>query len=539
MVGVSGKQSGNTDWKNLANASDTKGWRHNKGLQKLNFFISIIFFAQVLYGYDSSVISSLQAMTPWQVDMGYPSSSRLGMLNALTYVAGILTAPLMSWLGDHFGRRWCLRYYGVTMTIGTVIGVIAGVPGVNGFACFCVSRIFCGTGLVANIITGQVLIQEIAHPRYRSLTASMFNTNWAIGALLAAWITFGTAWIATRWCWRIPYIVQLAPSLYVLISTQFVPESPRWLLAQGRTDEALAFLVTYHGDGDAKDEMVLFEYAEMQEALQAEKEARASRYSQMFATPANRKRMGLVALIAFMQQLNGSSIVYYYYYKVLSSVGITSAVANTGINAALYCFDFIMSFVGVWLSTRFKRRHITLTLWPLYAAALFVMAATGGVYQTNFDETTYSGPRGAAIGTVFGLFFIYLSLGTIETPIFFAYPAEILQYSMRTKGMGFNVFIGQVGGIFNTWATPVIYDKLQWKFYCVWGPVVLFQTLLVYFFMVETHGYTLEEIAIAFEGKNSRTAPHALANLENGTVSSDNKVDTIELNSPVDSEVKA
>ncbi|KAI5477723.1 putative hexose transport-related protein [Pseudohyphozyma bogoriensis] len=524
MVGVSAKQAGSDEWRNLSNACDTKGWRQNKGLKKLNFFISIIFFGQVLYGYDSSIISSLQTMTPWQVDMGYPSSGRLGMLNALTYVAGVLTAPLISWMGDRYGRKWCLRYYGFTMTIGTVIGVIAGAPGVNGFACFCVSRIFCGTGLVANILTGQVLIQEIAHPRFRALTASTFNTNWAVGALSAAWVTFGCAWITTRWCWRIPYIIQLFPSVYVMIATQFVPESPRWLLAQGRAEEAMAFLVELHGDGDAKDELVLFEFAEMQEALEAEKAARASRWSQMFANPANRKRMGLVGLIACMQQLNGSSIVYYYYYLILDSVGITSSVANTGINAGLYCFDFIMSFFGVWLSTRYKRRHITLVLWPLYAAALFVMATTSGVYQTNFDETTYSGPRGAAIGTVFGLWFIYLSLGSIETPIFFAYPAEILQYSMRTKGMGFNVFVTQIGGIFNTWATPVIYDKLKWKFYLVWAPVVLVQTVFVYFFMVETHGYTLEEIAIAFEGTSSKTAPHVNpSTLEAGSDSNSHK----------------
>lgn len=104
---------------------------------------------------------------------------------------------------------------------------------------------------------------------------------------------------------RIPYILQVPLALYVLIAVQFVPETPRFLISQGRDREAFDFLVEYHGNGNPNDEMVAFEFAEMRMAIRREREAKAEKWKTMLKSRANRHRLGLAALITFLTNVSG------------------------------------------------------------------------------------------------------------------------------------------------------------------------------------------------------------------------------------------
>jgi SP family sugar:H+ symporter-like MFS transporter len=98
---------------------------------------------------EGNVISGLQAFPAWQEDLNYPTGARLGALNACGQIAGLVVGPVIAYIDEHYGRKWGIRcespltslvyimlmsVYGYCLVIGTVIGCIAGVPGVNGYA---------------------------------------------------------------------------------------------------------------------------------------------------------------------------------------------------------------------------------------------------------------------------------------------------------------------------------------------------------------------------------------------------------------------
>lgn len=109
---------------------------------------------------------------------------------------------------------------------------------------------------------------EIHSSHYSLLTASGFyNCGWFGGSIPAALITYGCNFINNNNQWRIPFICQCFASVIVIIAVWFIPESPRWLMAHGRDEEAIAFLVKYHGNGDPNARLVRLEVEEMKEGI--------------------------------------------------------------------------------------------------------------------------------------------------------------------------------------------------------------------------------------------------------------------------------
>lgn len=71
----------------------------------------------------------------------------------------------------------------------------------------------------------------------------MYNTLWYLGSIIAAWTVFGTLKYTSDASWRIPVGMQAAMPLIQFLGIWLLPESPRWLCAKDRGDEAFKVLV--------------------------------------------------------------------------------------------------------------------------------------------------------------------------------------------------------------------------------------------------------------------------------------------------------
>lgn len=144
------------------------------------------------------------------------------------------------------------------------------------------------------------------------------------GAIIAAWVGYGTlSHMTGNIQWRLPTGLQLAMPGLQLLALYFIPESPRFLISKERNDEALAFLLKYHGDCGA-DAFARWEFSEIHETLHMEKAAAdSSGWYELVRTPGNRKRCFLIVCTAIFSQCSGNGLVSYYLSSILKTIGIT------------------------------------------------------------------------------------------------------------------------------------------------------------------------------------------------------------------------
>src|ERR1700733_4941927 len=132
---------------------------------------------------------------------------------------------------------------------------------------------------------------ETAYPAHRGIITALFNCGWYVGSLLAAWSTFGTRNYTDSWAWRIPSLLQIVIPIVAFSGYIMAPESPRWLAAMDRTDEARAFLVKYHAGGDENSPLADYELEDITRTLALEAQfKRNSSYRDMIRTKGNLHR---------------------------------------------------------------------------------------------------------------------------------------------------------------------------------------------------------------------------------------------------------
>ena len=157
---------------------------------------------------------------------------------------------------------------------------------------FIVGRFVVGFGNSFAQMASPLLLTEICHPQHRGPLTAVYNCLWNSGALVVAWTGWGTSKIQNDWSWRSITLMQILPSVIQLTFIYWIPESPRFLISKERYSEALDVLTYYHGGGNIKDITAHFEFREIRETLQAEKEMEITTgYLDFFRTRGNRHRL--------------------------------------------------------------------------------------------------------------------------------------------------------------------------------------------------------------------------------------------------------
>jgi len=228
-----------------------------KGSTNFTFVILITLVATIggfLFGYDSGVING----TVDGLQKAFHSNSAGTGFNVASILLGCAAGAFMAgWLADKFGRKTILLISAVCFTV-SAIGAGLAQSSVQ----FIIVRVLGGLAVGAASVLAPAYISEVAPAKYRGRLSSIqqiaiisglffsFLSNWAL-ARVAGGSTHVLAMGLEAWRWM--FWVMIIPSLAFFFSLLFIPESPRYLVACGKKEKALAVLTRLMGsDAEAK-----------------------------------------------------------------------------------------------------------------------------------------------------------------------------------------------------------------------------------------------------------------------------------------------
>jgi len=128
---------------------------------------------------------------------------------------------------------------------------------------------------------------------------------------------------------------------------------------------------------------------------------------------------------------------------------------------------------------------------------MFFSFAVWTVFTALFTELDYKWTGKAVIALLF-IFFGFYDIA--YTPLLVAYCVEILPFEIRAKGFAVMNFTICIALIFNQYVNPVALDVFGWKYYLFYCIFLALEWFVIYFWLYETRGRTLEQTAVLFDG---------------------------------------
>ena len=369
------------------------------------------------------MMNGLQTLDAWQSYFSHPHGSILGLLNCIMSVGSLCAIPAVPYAADLLGRRRGIMIGCLIMLLGVLLQTISTDIGM-----FVAARFLIGFGVAIAHGSSPLLITELVHTQHRAIFTAIYNTTWYAGSIVAAWLTFGTNHIGGNWSWRAPTLVQAFPSLLQLTFIWFVPESPRFDIAQGRYEKALRTLARCHANGDAEDEVVQLEMQEIRDTLKLEQEFEGNAWSELWRTKGNRHRLVILITAGFFSQWSGNGLVSYYIHQVLDTIGIRASLTEQLINGVLQIVNFAVACGMCFFVDRIGRRKLFL----VSTAGMLASFVVWTVCSAEFNER---GNRAAANAVVAMIFVYYVFYNLAWSGLLIGYTVETLPYNIRAKGM--------------------------------------------------------------------------------------------------------
>ncbi|MFJ6851857.1 sugar porter family MFS transporter [Streptomyces sp. NPDC091271] len=316
----------------------------------------------LLFGYDTGIISG--ALLHLREDLDLTSREQEIVVSVI--LLGAMAGALVSGrLAVRHGRRKVVVAVAVVFALGAAAA--AAAPGVGSLV---TARFVLGLAVGGASSVVPVYIAELAPAPIRGRLMVLFQLMVAIGQLIA----YLCGWaLADSGGWRTMFALAVVPAAALGIGMVFLPESPRWLIGRGRTDQALAVLARLRPDGYA----VRKEIAEITEAVagtggtavDGTTSGRWRDLGQRWVRPALLIAVGIAAF----SQLTGINAIVYYAPTILVDAGFGDSAAlltGIGIGAMLV----VAGVVGAVAVDRAGRRRTMLWFLPGSAIAMAVLA---------------------------------------------------------------------------------------------------------------------------------------------------------------------
>jgi SP family arabinose:H+ symporter-like MFS transporter len=453
----------------------------NNAIKKSSMYLYLVCLVAALggflFGFDTAVISGTISLVKNDFSLNPVSEGWFVSCALLGCIAGVSFSGKLS---DKYGRKIVLIISAI-LFLASAIGCMLSTS----FTFLIASRMIGGLGIGVASMVSPLYISEFAPSRLRGMMVSLYQLALTIGIVLAYFsnayladhttVAYGTAGmtrIFSTEVWRAMLGLGALPAGVFLLCLFLVPESPRWLLLQGKEQKAAGILIKIDGAEAAEREI---------QAFKAQGDDSNSSIRELF-TPVYRKALWIGLLLPFLSQVCGINAVIYYGPRILEQAGFTLNNALGG-QVTIGLVNVVFTFVAIFTVDKWGRRPL---LFAGVGGAVISLLIIGALFALGIT----SGPWILIFILAFIACFAF-SFG----PVCWVVVGEIFPNAIRGKAMALATLSLWIGNFLVGQLTPIMLEGLGsswtfWLFALCCSPAILLTWKLI----PETKGRTLEDI---------------------------------------------
>ncbi|WP_407190271.1 MFS transporter [Citrobacter amalonaticus] len=341
-----------------------------------------------------------------------------GMIGGSALLGLFLGSLVLGWVSDYIGRQKIFTFSFVLITIASFLQFFATMP-----EQLIVLRILVGIGLGGDYSVGHTLLAEFSPRRHRGVLLGAFSVVWTIGYVLAS--VMGHHFISdSPEAWRWLLASAALPALLITLLRWGTPESPRWLLRQGRFTEAHAVVHRYFGP----------------HVLLGDEIAAASSKHIKTLFCARYWRRTVFNSVFFVCLVIPWFVIYTWLPTIAETLGLENALTASLLLNMLLIFGALLGLV---LTHLLAHRRFLLGSFLLLAVTLIVMAFLPSASPLTLLLFVLFSTAISAVSNLVGIL-----------------PAESFPTDIRSLGVGFATAMSRLGAAISTRLLP--WTLAQW-----------------------------------------------------------------------------
>ena len=442
----------------------------------------------LLFGFDTAVISgaeqTLQALFAGTYDSLAATMGGMRFLNSPGFWHGCTTASALigtilgAWLSskpsDAIGRRKTLSLLAVLYFVSAVGSAFAW-----DWWSFVIARFIGGLAVGGSSVVGPIYIAEISPAKSRGRLVALLQFNIVFGILLAFLSNYviGTLNLGeTEWRWM--FGVEAIPAAAFFLLLMGNPLSPRWLLAEGRADEARG-IMEHLGAEDVEQEM-----REIQESIELAHHS----IGEPFFRKTYLKPILLAFLIAAFNQLSGINALLYYSTRIFELAGASADFARLQ-SVIVGATNLVFTMLAITIIDHFGRKK------------LMLVGSIGYIISLGTVAWAFHAERGGAI--VLACFLLFIASHAFgQGAVIWVFISEIFPTQVRAKGQALGSFTHWFMCAAISWTFPMLVgdanapgaSQAGARVFAFYAGMMVLQLIWVIAMMPETKGVPLEQI---------------------------------------------
>ena len=428
----------------------------------------------LIFGFDTAVISGANAALKVQFNL---DDGGLGATVAIATVGTIVGALIGGRSADRFGRRKLLFFIGILYVLGALGTALA-----PSHLVLMIFRFVGGLGVGLSSVCAPIYTAEIAPAKVRGRLVGLVQFNIVLGILVAYLSNYIVAQIVhdPQIAWRWMLGVMVVPSVLFLVFLVAVPETPRWLMARGHEEKAIAISRRLCNTVEESDEQI----QEIRDQLAA---AGSQATLSQFFTRRYFKVIALAFFIAMFNQLSGINAILYYAPEVMKQAGADDNAALL-MSVAVGLMNLIATMAALTVIDRIGRRSLMIVGSIGYLVSMGFLTAVMFMFQGHFNSTS-------STLVLIGLLVFIAAHAFGQGSVIWVFISEIFPTRVRGLGQSLGSLTHWVFAAITTYAFPPIIGAWGggWAFsiflVCMFGQLVWVLTK-----MPETKGIPLEEM---------------------------------------------